>query len=70
MEPLEVMINGTKFTALPMPDGSFQIFEKDNHLGNITPILTTPMYIKWFTADLFSDELAQLIGEAIETKEM
>lgn len=70
MEPLELTVNGSKFIALPMPDGSFQIFEENNNLGIITPILQNPMYIKWVTYDLFSEELAQNIGEAIETKEM
>lgn len=70
MEPLELTVNGSKFIALPMPDGSFQIFEGDNHLGTITPIPKNPMFVEWITNDLFDIELAQRIGEAIEDKEM
>lgn len=70
MEPIEVTVDALEYTALPLPDGAFQIFHGRTSLGKIMPIPTDPFFVKWITADLFSEELAQKIGEAIENLEM
>jgi hypothetical protein len=70
MEPIELNVGGKFYTAMPMPDGSFEIFDDKGRLGTITPVVEEPMFVKWVTADLMSTELAQKIGEAIENMEM
>ena len=53
-----------------MPDGGFQIFKAKENLGKISPEVEGIEYVRWLTADLSSDELAQKIGQAIQDKEM
>ncbi len=70
MEPIEITIDARTYTAMPMPDGSFEILDHKGRLGTITPVVDDPMFVKWVTADLMSAELVQKIGEAIENMEM
>lgn len=70
MEPIYIDVDGKTYTAMPMPDGSFEILDNQGRLGTITPFVEDPMFVNWVTADLMSAELAQKIGEAIEDKEM
>ncbi len=69
MEPIQIFLDGINYTVLPMPDGSFEIFQTTEHLGGIMPIVENSTYIRWQPTENLDKALAQKIGEAIEAKE-
>lgn len=70
MEPIDLKIDSINYTAMPMADGGFRIFQDKNELGKIYPDFEDHLDIKWVPTDIINPSLAQEIGNAIEAKEM
>ncbi len=67
MEEFEINLNGVIYVILPIDPANYIVLQNNEDLGKITAITQDDTSVIWVTADLMSSELAQSIGEEIES---
>jgi hypothetical protein len=70
MEEYEIELAGDLLTIKPQEDGSFEVFNGNNRLGNLTPKIKDDLTNEWLSSDLIGYDYAQQIGELIFEREL
>ncbi|RZJ64177.1 MAG: hypothetical protein EOO47_27190 [Flavobacterium sp.] len=70
MEGYEIELAGDVLTVKPQEDGSFEVFNGNSRLGNLTPKIKDDLTNEWLSSDLIGYDYAQQIGELIFEREL
>lgn len=69
MEPFNITVGGEILTIHPLNDETFQVYQGNTFVAELTPHVDENAGTVWTSADLISKEYLVQIGEAIELHE-